>query len=98
MIWHWIGLTVFSLTLLPAGIALLTGRVPQRLRARLTPMRPRGLACLVFYATAPLNAVPRLSDAPSSVIVAGTGLGMVAALAGCAAVIAAAQRPRAGLR
>ncbi|MCX5006738.1 hypothetical protein OHB05_29570 [Streptomyces sp. NBC_00638] len=30
MTWHWTGLAVFSLTLLPAGLALLTGRMPHR--------------------------------------------------------------------
>ena len=49
MMWQWTGLAVFSLTLLPAGIALLTGHVPQRLHSRLAPMRPRGIALLAFY-------------------------------------------------
>ncbi|MGW7033002.1 hypothetical protein ACWGFX_38315 [Streptomyces xanthophaeus] len=42
MIWQWTGLAVFSLTLLPAGLAMATGRVPARLRARLTPVRVHG--------------------------------------------------------
>jgi hypothetical protein len=37
MTWHWIGLALFSLTLLPAGLAIITGRIPERLR---TPARP----------------------------------------------------------
>jgi hypothetical protein len=94
VIWQWIGLAVFSVTLLPAGVALLTGRVPQRLRPRLAPMRPRGLAFLAFYAAAPLNAIPRLVGASPSVILAATGLGMVTILVGCIVVIVATERTR----
>ncbi|MFG2026314.1 hypothetical protein [Streptomyces sp. NPDC048825] len=28
MTWHWFGLVVFSVTLLPAGLSLVSGRVP----------------------------------------------------------------------
>ncbi|MBX9396118.1 hypothetical protein K4749_21560 [Streptomyces sp. TRM72054] len=95
MLWQWIGLAVFSVTLLPAGVALLIGRIPQRLRPRLDPMRPRGLALLAFYAAAPLNAVPRLADASPSITLAATGLAMVVTLAGCIVLIVATQRTRA---
>lgn len=98
MIWQWIGLAVFSVTLLPAGVALLTGRVPQWLSPRLAPMRPRGLALLAFYASAPLNAIPRLVGASPSIILAATGLAMVVILAGCIVVIVATQRTRATAR
>ncbi|MDX2681643.1 hypothetical protein [Streptomyces soliscabiei] len=98
MLWQWIGLAVFSVTLLPAGVALLTGRVSQRLHARLAPMRARGLAFLAFYAAAPLNIIPRLAGASPSVILAATGLGMVVILAGCIVVIVATQRTRATTR
>ncbi|WP_065002216.1 hypothetical protein [Streptomyces sp. H-KF8] len=54
---QWTGFGVFSPTLLPAGVAPLTGRVPQRLRP--APMRPRGLSLLAPYTAVPLNAVPR---------------------------------------
>lgn len=95
MLWQWIGLAVFSVTLLPAGVALLIGRIPQRLRPRLDPMRPRGLALLAFYAAAPLNAVPRLADASPLITLAATGLAMVVTLTGCIVVIVATQRTRA---
>jgi hypothetical protein len=95
MIWQWIGLAVFSVTLLPGGVALLTGRVPQRLRPRLEPMRPRGLAFLGFYAAAPLNAVPRLAGAPPLITLAATGLAMAVTLAGCTLVIVSTQQTRA---
>ncbi len=94
MLRQWIGLAVFSATLLPVGVALLTDRVPQRLRPRLEPMRARGLALLALYAAAPLNTVPRLADASPLITLAATGLEAVAALAGCIVVIVAAQRTR----
>lgn len=95
MLWQWIGLAVFSVTLLPAGVALLTGRVPQRLRPRLDPMRPRGLALLAFYAVAPLNAIPRLAGPSPGLTLAATGLAMVVTLAGCIVVMVATQPTRA---
>lgn len=95
MLWQWVGLAVFSVTLLPAGVALLTGRVPQRLCPRLDPMRPRGLALLAFYAAAPLNAIPRMAGASPGLTLAATGLAMVVTLAGCIVVMVATQRIRA---
>ncbi|MCC9710187.1 hypothetical protein E4N62_35965 [Streptomyces sp. MNU76] len=95
MLWQWISLAAFSVTLLPAGVALLIGRIPQRLRPRLDPMRPRGLALLAFYAAAPLNAIPRLADASPLITQAATGLAMVVTLTGCIVVIVATQRTRA---
>ncbi|BCL23562.1 hypothetical protein ACPCBX_27465 [Streptomyces tuirus] len=95
MLWQWIGLAVFSVTLLPAGVALLTGRVPRRLRPRLDPMRPRGLAVLAFYAAAQLNAIPRLAGASPVATLAATGLAMMVTLAGCIVVMVATQRTRA---
>ncbi|MEF9905837.1 hypothetical protein [Streptomyces sp. P9-A2] len=92
MTWQWIGLAVSSLTLLPAGVALLTGHVPQRLRPRLAPMRLRGLCLLAFYTVAPLNAVPRLAGASPSITLAATGLGMLVALAVCITMTVTAQR------
>ncbi|MET8812046.1 hypothetical protein ABZW47_08600 [Streptomyces sp. NPDC004549] len=46
MTWQWIFLAAFSLTVLPLGVALVTGRVPERLRPRLAPARLRGWAFL----------------------------------------------------
>ncbi|MET9852105.1 hypothetical protein ABZY57_03980 [Streptomyces sp. NPDC006450] len=44
MIWQWTGLAVFSLTLLPTGLAMAAGWAPARLRARLAPVRAHGRA------------------------------------------------------
>ncbi|MDX3238578.1 hypothetical protein PV392_23390 [Streptomyces sp. ME03-5709C] len=95
MIWHWIGLAVFSLTLLPAGVALVVGRVPARLRPRLVPMRPRGSALLALYAVAPLNAIPRLAGASDTFTLAATATGGVMATAGCVLVGVSTQRAKA---
>ncbi|MGQ4475740.1 hypothetical protein [Streptomyces sp. SAS_276] len=94
MNWQWIGLVFFSLTLLPAGLALLTGRIPRRLRYRLAPMRPRGWGLLALYAVAPLNAVPRLADAPPLIILVATATAGVVAAAGCTYAALAPRRSR----
>lgn len=83
MIWQWIGLAVFSLTLLPAGLALAAGRVPARLRARFTPVRVHGWAILALYAVAPLNAIPRLAGASPETSLALTAAGGIVGVAGC---------------
>ncbi|MFJ3821694.1 hypothetical protein [Streptomyces nodosus] len=83
MFWQWTGLALATLTLLPAGVALVTGRVPDRIRTRPASMRPVGRALLAIYAAAPLNAVPRLAGAPDSVTLAATAVGGMAAVAGC---------------
>ncbi|MEU2287512.1 hypothetical protein ABZ614_37340 [Streptomyces sp. NPDC013178] len=92
MTWHWIGLAAFSLTLLPAGLALLTGRIPPRLHAHLAPTRPRGWALLALWAAAPLNTVPRLTDAPPALTLAATATAGAVAVAGCALAAATTLR------
>ncbi|WP_370417633.1 hypothetical protein AB8O64_02525 [Streptomyces sp. QH1-20] len=92
MIWHWTGLAVFSLTLLPAGLALLTGRIPVRMQARLTPTRPRGWALLTLSAAAPINTIPRLADAPPAITLAATATAAMTAAAGCVLAAAATFR------
>ncbi|GGT53622.1 hypothetical protein [Streptomyces purpureus] len=83
MTWQWIGLTFFSLTVLPAGLAMAAGRVPERLRRRLAPVRTRGWALLLIYATAPVNAIPRLLGASPDITLACTAAGGALAVAGC---------------
>ncbi|WP_412078760.1 hypothetical protein ACLF6K_35720 [Streptomyces xanthophaeus] len=83
MTWQWIGLAVFTLTLLPAGLAMAADRVPERLRGRLAPVRPRGWSLLLIYATAPVNALPRLAGASADVTLACTAVGGAFAVTGC---------------
>lgn len=85
MTWQWIGLTVLSLTLLPAGLAMASGWAPARWRARLAPVRARGWALLAIYASAPLNAIPRLAGASPEVTSALTAAAGIVAVAGCLA-------------
>lgn len=83
MTWQWIGLAFFSLTALPAGLAMATNRVPERLRHRLAPVRPRGWALLLIYATAPVNALPRIAGASPDMTLGCTAAGGVLVVAGC---------------
>ncbi|MFH9723725.1 hypothetical protein ACH4M4_12275 [Streptomyces sp. NPDC017254] len=83
MTWQWIGLTFFSFTVLPTGLAMATDRVPERLRRRLAPVRPRGCALLLIYATAPVNALPRIVGASPDITLACTAAGGALAVAGC---------------
>ncbi|MEV6542482.1 hypothetical protein [Streptomyces sp. NPDC051665] len=94
MNWHWTGLVFFSLTLFPAGLALVTGRIPRHLRYWLAPMRPRGWALLALYSVAPLNAIPRLADAPSLIILVATAAAGVVAAVGCTYAALAPRRTR----
>ncbi|GAQ64984.1 MULTISPECIES: hypothetical protein [Streptomyces] len=94
MTWHWIGLVFFSLTLLPAGLALVSGRIPHSLRHRLAPMRPRGLALLALYAVAPLNAVPRLAEASPVITLVATVTAALVAAVGCTYAALAPHRVR----
>ncbi|MFI9610637.1 hypothetical protein ACIHCM_02815 [Streptomyces sp. NPDC052023] len=98
MIWQWLGLALFSVTLLPAGVALLAGRVPRRLRRRPELTRPRGVALLAFCAVAPLNAVPRLAGASASVTLAATALAGAVAVGGCVALMVTPRRARTAAR
>ncbi|MEN8656147.1 hypothetical protein ABCR94_37650 [Streptomyces sp. 21So2-11] len=83
MIWQWTGLTLFSLTFLPAGMAMASGWAPDRMRARLTPVRAHGWALLALHAVAPLKAIPRLAGASRQVGLALTALAGIVAVPGC---------------
>ncbi|MFG3656948.1 hypothetical protein [Streptomyces sp. NPDC047706] len=98
MIRQWLGPALSSLTLLPAGAALLAGRVPRRLRGRPELTRPRGVALLAFCAVPPLNAVPRLAGASAAVILAATGLAGAVAVGGCLALMVTPRRARTAAR
>ncbi|MDI9884536.1 hypothetical protein QMZ92_09010 [Streptomyces sp. HNM0645] len=93
MIWQRTGLAVFTLTPLPAAVALLTSRASRRLRAGVAPTRPRGRALPALYAVAPVDAIPRLAVAP-----AATALGRAPAAAGCTTVASTARLARATAR
>lgn len=46
MTWQWADLAFFSLTLLPTGLAMVTGHMPERLRPRLAAVQLRSWAVL----------------------------------------------------
>ncbi|MGY0070450.1 hypothetical protein ACWZEH_27455 [Streptomyces sp. QTS137] len=92
MTWHRIGLILFSLTLLPAGLIMVTGHVPERLRTRLAPSAPRGWAVLALYAAAPLNTVPRLAGASPAITLAATATAGMVAAGGCVVAAIASHR------
>ncbi|MER5215441.1 hypothetical protein ABT063_34100 [Streptomyces sp. NPDC002838] len=92
MTWHWIGLALFSVTLLPAGLAMVTGHEPKRLRPRLAPAPPRGWAILALYAAAPLNAIPRLAGVSPAITLAATATAGIVATTGCAVAATASDR------
>ncbi|MER7741957.1 hypothetical protein ABTX34_27205 [Streptomyces sp. NPDC096538] len=92
MTWHWIGLALFSLTLLPAGLAMITSRIPKRLRTRLAPTRTRGWAVLALYAVAPLNVIPRMAGASPAITFAAAAVAGIVAVTGCAVAAIAATR------
>ncbi|GAA2258839.1 hypothetical protein GCM10010145_33990 [Streptomyces ruber] len=71
---------------------MVTGRVPDRLRHRLVPLRRRGWAVLALYSAVPLNAIPRLADAPPWMTLVTTALAGLLAAVGCTAAIIATHR------
>ncbi|MFI5763098.1 hypothetical protein [Streptomyces sp. NPDC051563] len=94
MKWQWIGLALFSLTLLPAALAMLADRVPRRWRGRLAPVRPRGVALLLIYALGPVNAIPRLAGASPDTTLMCTAVGGGLAVAGALVLGLASSLPR----
>ncbi|MET9883275.1 hypothetical protein ABZZ20_08960 [Streptomyces sp. NPDC006430] len=74
-LYHGIALAVGTLLVLPLALAVLNGWTPRGLRERRMAVRPYAWALLCLYAVMPLNAVPRMVDAPSGVVMACTGLG-----------------------
>lgn len=63
-LWCWIGL--FTVVLLPLGIAMLRGWAPRRARTRWSPARIRvhGVSALVLYVGAVVPAVAELAGMP----------------------------------
>lgn len=81
--YHAVALATATVLLLPLPLAILAGWRLPRLPSRALAV-PYAWALLCLYALAPLNAVPRMLDAPTSVVTACTA----AALAFSAAAVA----------
>lgn len=73
---------------------MLSGWTPRGLRGRRLAVRPYAWALLCLYAVMPLNAVPRMIDAPSGVVMACTGLGFGFVVAAAACFLRAEQTSR----
>ncbi|MFD3701362.1 hypothetical protein ACFWUZ_35565 [Streptomyces sp. NPDC058646] len=84
-LYHGMALAVGTLLVLPLALAVLNGWTPRGLRGRRLAVRPYAWALLCLYAVMPLNAVPRMMDAPSGVVTAcmGIGIGFVVVAATC---------------
>ncbi|MCX5274926.1 hypothetical protein [Streptomyces virginiae] len=93
-LYHGIALAVGTLLVLPLALAVLSGWTPRGLRGRRLAVRPYAWALLCLYAVMPLNAVPRMIDAPSGVVMACTGLGFGFVVAAAACFLRAEQTSR----
>nr|BEK69082.1 hypothetical protein KPHV_63090 [Kitasatospora purpeofusca] len=78
----WAAVGTVTAVMIPAGIALATGRPPRRTRAWLEPVRPRGWGLLLLYADLPAHVVPRALGADDHVVLAGAAGGGLLAAAG----------------
>ncbi|MFJ3927020.1 hypothetical protein [Streptomyces sp. NPDC090022] len=77
---HAMALGITTLLLLLPAVALLSGWTPSRLRGRTGQARTFGWSALGLYLSAPLNAVPRLVEAPAPVVLACTAAGALCAV------------------
>lgn len=93
--YHVIALGIATLVCLPVALAVLRGRRMPWLRRRTVAPRPYAWGVLCFYAVAPVNAVPRILDAPQDLVLACTAAGVVCVMAGAAFMLRA---ERLGLR
>ncbi|MCX4776931.1 hypothetical protein [Streptomyces sp. NBC_01264] len=93
-LYHGIALAVGTLLVLPLALAVLGGWTPRGLRGRRLAVRPYAWAFLCLYAVMPLNAVPRMIDAPSGVVMACTGLGFGFVVAAAVCFLRAERTPR----
>lgn len=79
---------VATLLLLPFPVAILAGWTPSKLPSGAAVV-PYAWALLFLYALAPLNAVPRMLDAPASVVLACTAAGLLFSVAAVACLVRA---------
>ncbi|MCX5406579.1 hypothetical protein OHA37_22230 [Streptomyces sp. NBC_00335] len=86
--YHAIALAAATLLALPVPVAILAGWTPPK-----WPTRAAAVSCawalLCIYALAPLNAIPRILDAPDPAVMACTAAGMVFSAAAVACLLRA---------
>ncbi|NUS03441.1 MAG: hypothetical protein HOV97_12845 [Nonomuraea sp.] len=68
-LYHWMGLAVATVVIVPLSAAMLAGWAPPGMRKRRAGLRLRACGFLCFYALTLLNAVPRIADASSATVI-----------------------------
>ncbi|MCY0933142.1 hypothetical protein [Streptomyces sp. H34-S4] len=94
-IYQALALAAATVLLLPVAVAMLAGWTPSRLRDWAVA-RPYAYALLCIYALAPLNAVPRMLDASTAVVMACGLLGIGFVVAAAVLLIRAGRTVRSG--
>ncbi|MGI5447914.1 hypothetical protein ACQEVM_19555 [Streptomyces sp. CA-243310] len=87
--YHAVALGIATLVCLPLVVAVLRGRRVPWVRRRALAPRPYAWGVLCFYAVAPVNALPRILDAPQDLVLACTAAGVVCVMAGAAFMLRA---------
>lgn len=83
LLYHWIGLAVSTVVMVPVPVAILAGWTPPWMRKRLAGMRLRAYGVLCIYAHVLVNSVPRIADASFETVMVcmNVGLGFTIACA-----------------
>ncbi|MFD8022577.1 hypothetical protein ACFV6G_19400 [Streptomyces lavendulae] len=84
--YHAIALAAATLLILPFPVAILAGWTPPKLPSRDAAM-PYAWALLCLYAHAPLNAIPRMLDAPYPAVMACMVASVVFSMAAVACIL-----------
>ncbi|KOU37857.1 hypothetical protein ADK55_35470 [Streptomyces sp. WM4235] len=99
-LFHAVGLVIATLVLLPLPLLILTGHAPAWVRTRVVEPRWLALAMIGFWLPSLFNAVPRILNAGTGVVVACSLLGALLGLVGIAFFLrvawATAQATRTG--
>ncbi|MCY0933871.1 hypothetical protein [Streptomyces sp. H34-S4] len=90
-VYHALALAAASVLLLPLALAMLAGWAPPRLRDR-AALRTYAWALLCLYVLAPLNAIPRMADAPAAVVTGCSAAGLAFVAAAATLLILTARR------
>ncbi|MGY3201342.1 hypothetical protein [Streptomyces sp. TE5632] len=75
-LYHWIGLAVSTVIMLPLSVAVLAGWTPPWMRERQAGMRLRAYGVLGVYACMLANGIPRIADASIDTVMTCMYVGM----------------------
>ncbi|MDX2406454.1 hypothetical protein NJO91_25455 [Streptomyces microflavus] len=76
LLYHWIGLAVSTVLMVPVPVAILAGWTPPWMRKRLAGMRLRAYGVLCIYAHVLVNSVPRIADASFETVMVCMNVGL----------------------